>query len=114
MDRGLVAVGVPVRDASGRVVAAVSASGPDSRLDPVLEEASALVVRAGQDLSVALGGLRRARAPIDEQQTALEEEDVMTRPDTPVHHRRGSPAGTRSRGCPAAAATMRGSGGLDG
>jgi DNA-binding IclR family transcriptional regulator len=55
MDRGLVAVGVPVRDASGRVVAAVSASGPDSRLDPMLEEASALVLRAGQDLSVALG-----------------------------------------------------------
>jgi len=55
-----------------------------------------------------------ARAPIDERQPALEEEDVMTRPDTPVHHRRGSPAGTRSRGCPAAAATTRGSGGLDG
>jgi len=47
------------RARAGRVVAAVSASGPDSRLDPVLEEASALVARAGQDLSVALGGLRR-------------------------------------------------------
>lgn len=56
MDRGLVSVGVPVRDASGRVVAAVAASGPDSRMDPVLPETSALVARAGRELSVALGG----------------------------------------------------------
>ena len=56
MDRGLVSIGVPVRDASRRVVAAVATSGPDSRLEPVLAEASALVVRAGHELSVALGG----------------------------------------------------------
>lgn len=55
MDRGLVAVGSPVRDAGGRVVAAVAASGPESRLDAALSEASAVVVRAGATLSHALG-----------------------------------------------------------
>ncbi len=55
MDRGLLAVGAPVRDAAGRVVAAVTVGGPDSRIDPVLTEVSTGVLRAAADLSVALG-----------------------------------------------------------
>lgn len=55
MDRGLLAVGAPVRDAAGGVVAAVGVAGPDSRIDPVLPEVSAGVLRAAADLSRALG-----------------------------------------------------------
>jgi hypothetical protein len=56
MDRGLLAVGAPVRDASGRVIAAVTVGGPDSRIDPVLAEVSAGVLRGAADLESALGG----------------------------------------------------------
>lgn len=55
MDRGLLSVGAPVRDAAGRVVAAVTVGGPDSRIDPVLAEVSTGVLRAAADLSGALG-----------------------------------------------------------
>jgi DNA-binding IclR family transcriptional regulator len=55
MDRGLLAVGAPVRDAAGAVVAAVTVGGPDSRIDPVLAEVSAGVLRAAADLSASLG-----------------------------------------------------------
>jgi DNA-binding IclR family transcriptional regulator len=55
MDRGLLAVGAPVRDAAGSVVAAVTVGGPESRIDPVLTEVSAGVLRAAADLSAALG-----------------------------------------------------------
>lgn len=55
MDRGLLAVGAPVRDAAGAVVAAVTVGGPDSRIDPVLGELSAGALRAAADLSAALG-----------------------------------------------------------
>ncbi|MDL5154759.1 IclR family transcriptional regulator [Actinomycetospora termitidis] len=56
MDRGLLAVGAPVRDAAGGVVAAVGTAGPDSRIDPVLPEVSAGVLRVAADLTAALGG----------------------------------------------------------
>jgi DNA-binding IclR family transcriptional regulator len=55
MDRGLLGVGAPVRDATGSVVAAVTVAGPDSRIDPVLGDVSAGVLRAAADLSAALG-----------------------------------------------------------
>ncbi len=55
MDRGLLCVGAPVRDAAGSVVAAVTVAGPDSRIDPVLAEMSSGVLRAASDLSAALG-----------------------------------------------------------
>ena len=55
MDRGLESVGAPVRDAAGAIVAAVTVSGPDSRIDPVLAEVSTGALRAAGDLSAALG-----------------------------------------------------------
>ncbi len=53
--RDLVAVAAPVRDATRRIVAAVSASGPGTRLVPALPGASAAVLRAADELSAALG-----------------------------------------------------------
>jgi DNA-binding IclR family transcriptional regulator len=69
-DRGLLAVGAPVRDSGGTVVAALGVSGPESRVDPVFDEVRAAVLRAAADLSRALGagagagsgGLAGARA----------------------------------------------------
>lgn len=54
-DRGLLSLGAPVRDSSGGVVAALGVSGPESRVDPVLDEVRAAVLRAASDLSRALG-----------------------------------------------------------
>jgi DNA-binding IclR family transcriptional regulator len=51
----LLALGGPVRDATRRIVAAVSVSGPDTRLRPALTAVSAGVLRAARDLSIALG-----------------------------------------------------------
>ncbi len=55
MDRGLLAVGAPVRDATGVVVAAISVSGPESRIDPILHDVSSAVLRAASHLSLSLG-----------------------------------------------------------
>ena len=65
MDRGLLSVGAPVRDARGALVAAVTVSGPDSRLDPVLDDIRSAVLRAANDLSTSLGaaGARAPRRP---------------------------------------------------
>lgn len=57
MDRGLLAVGAPIRDATGVVVAAISASGPESRIEPVLEHVQAAVLRAAANLSTSLGAV---------------------------------------------------------
>ena len=54
-DRGLLSLGAPVRDSGGTVVAALGVSGPESRIDPVLEEIRSAVLRAAGDLSRALG-----------------------------------------------------------
>lgn len=54
-DRGLLSLGAPVRDSSGAVVAALGVSGPESRVDPVLDEVRAAVLRAAYDLSRSLG-----------------------------------------------------------
>jgi DNA-binding IclR family transcriptional regulator len=53
--RDLVSVGAPVRDATGRIVAAVAVSGPGTRLQPALSTAAGAVVRAADELSTALG-----------------------------------------------------------
>lgn len=64
-DRGLVAVGAPVRDAAGAVVAAVSAGGPESRIDPVIDDVRSAVQRTASDLSASLGarGANASRHP---------------------------------------------------
>jgi hypothetical protein len=66
-DRGLLSLGAPVRDSGGTVVAALGVSGPESRIDPVLDEIRAAVLRAAGDLSRALGaglaGRRTSTAP---------------------------------------------------
>ncbi len=53
---GLVAAAAPIRDASGRVVAALNVSAPRFRFDDRLEEAALSVVAAADTLSVAIGG----------------------------------------------------------
>jgi DNA-binding IclR family transcriptional regulator len=53
---GLLAVAAPVRDFRGRVVAALNASGPTSRLDHRVEEVGEAVRAAAGELSVRLGG----------------------------------------------------------
>jgi DNA-binding IclR family transcriptional regulator len=56
MEPGLVAAAAPVRDASGRIVAALNVSGPKFRLGDRLDEAGAALVAAAADLSAALAG----------------------------------------------------------
>lgn len=56
MEPGLVAAAAPVRDPSGRIVAALNVSGPKFRLGDRLEEAGAALVVAAADLSAALAG----------------------------------------------------------
>ena len=53
---GLVAAAAPIRDAAGRVVAAVNVSAPRFRFDHRLDEAALRVVAAAAELSAALGG----------------------------------------------------------
>ena len=63
-DRGLLALGAPVHDAGGAVVAAVGVSGPESRIDPAIDDVRAAVLRAASDLSTALGAVPNlARSP---------------------------------------------------
>lgn len=63
-DRGLLAVAAPVRDASGRIVAAVNASGPDSRLRERLDDAARELLGAAGQLSGALGAPRAGPAAV--------------------------------------------------
>lgn len=62
-DRGLLALGAPVRDAVGVVVAAVSASGPESRIEPVLDDVRSAVLRAAAELSASVGAPRTDGSP---------------------------------------------------
>jgi DNA-binding IclR family transcriptional regulator len=56
LEPGLVAVGAPVRDHDGRVVAALSIAGPKNRLSAArITEAAALVRQAAAALSLRLG-----------------------------------------------------------
>lgn len=56
LEPGLVAAAAPVRDAAGRIVAAVNVSGPKFRVAGRLPEVGREVVSAAARLSVALGG----------------------------------------------------------
>ena len=60
LEAGLLGVAAPVRDASGRVVAAVNVSGPKYRLEPGLEAAGAAVVVAAATLAGRLAGVAPA------------------------------------------------------
>jgi DNA-binding IclR family transcriptional regulator len=53
---GLVAAAVPIRDASGRVIAALNVSAPRFRFDDRLEAASQLLVEVAAELSTELRG----------------------------------------------------------
>ena len=56
LEVGLNAVAAPVRDGTGRVVAALSVSGPAYRFDAeALDAAAAATARAADDISTALG-----------------------------------------------------------
>ncbi len=63
MEPGLVAAAAPVRDASGRIVAALNVSGPKFRLGDRLDEAGAALVAASAELSAALAGRPGPPAP---------------------------------------------------
>jgi DNA-binding IclR family transcriptional regulator len=60
LEAGLLGVAAPVRDASGRVVAAVNVSGPKYRLEPGLAAAGAAVVAAAATLGGRLSGVAPA------------------------------------------------------
>jgi len=51
---GLVAAASPVRDAHGRIVAAINVSGPKFRLGPVLDQAAEAVQWAAAELSASV------------------------------------------------------------
>ena len=57
MEPGLLAVAAPVRDAHGRIVAALNVSGPRFRLIDRLDVMGREVAAAGVELSKALGGI---------------------------------------------------------
>jgi IclR family transcriptional regulator, KDG regulon repressor len=57
---GLVAAAVPIRDASGRVIAALNVSAPRFRFDARLETASLLLVEVAAELSAELRGSLQA------------------------------------------------------
>jgi len=59
---GLVAVGAPIRDFTGRVVAAINVSAPKFRLGSRLHPAAELVRAAAEQLSDALGAPGRPNA----------------------------------------------------
>lgn len=52
---GLVAAAAPIRDASGRVVAAINISAPSFRLDDSLDAAALRVTEAAEALSLSIG-----------------------------------------------------------
>lgn len=60
MEPGLVAAAAPVRDGSGRIVAALNVSAPKFRFGDRVEEAGAALVVAAADLGAALAGQREA------------------------------------------------------
>lgn len=94
-DRGLVAVGAPIRDAAGAVVGAVSASGPESRIDPVLDDVCSAVLRVASDLSASLG-VHDDRRP---HAAASRVAGSVTAPSVPPHPTTGGPP--PDRGSPA-------------
>lgn len=94
----VVALGAPVRDASRRIVAAVSVSGPGTRLTPALPTVSSAVQRAADELSSALGhGVvpaprrPRRRAPVTDPEPRVA---ALRRahPDDPHSEQPGDPS----------------------
>jgi DNA-binding IclR family transcriptional regulator len=55
-EAGVVAAAAPIRDAAGRVVAALNVSAPGFRFEHRLEEAARCLVAAADELSGALRG----------------------------------------------------------
>ncbi len=62
MEAGLVAVAAPVRNARGRIIAALNVSGPKYRLAPRLDEVSAVLVAAANALAAEFSGAPAQRA----------------------------------------------------
>lgn len=56
LEAGVVGASAPVRDFTGRVVAAINVSGPKSRIGGQLEALGAFVARAASELSATIGG----------------------------------------------------------
>jgi DNA-binding IclR family transcriptional regulator len=54
-EQGVVAAAAPIRNARGRVIAAVNVSAPRFRFDDRLEQSAARVVEAADELSAAIG-----------------------------------------------------------
>jgi DNA-binding IclR family transcriptional regulator len=86
----LVAVGAPVRDATRRIVAAVSASGPRTRLDRALGTISTAVLRAASELSTALGAgvtdLNRPRPDRPRRDRSRRADPHFEQPADGAHH----------------------------
>lgn len=62
LDQGAHSIGAPIRDFSGRVVAAISIAGPSVRFtDDAISRYVELVCKAADDISVALGYAERQR-----------------------------------------------------
>lgn len=94
----VVALGAPVRDAARRIVAAVSVSGPGTRLSPALPAASTAVLRAAGELSTALGydvvptpRRPRRRPPVTDTAGRVPE-PRRARPDDPHPEQPGEPS----------------------
>ncbi len=65
-EKGLLGLGAPVRDATGRIVAAVNVSGPKFRLIGRRDDAVEAVVDAGTRLAAALGFSTAAHEEMNE------------------------------------------------
>lgn len=63
MEPGLVAAAAPVRDASGRIVAALNVSGPKFRVGDRLDEVGNALVAAAADLGSLLAGRPETTSP---------------------------------------------------
>ncbi|MDZ8171184.1 IclR family transcriptional regulator [Microbacterium xanthum] len=63
LERGVVAASAPVRDYTGRVVAALNVSGPKSRIGSRLAALGPFVARHAEELSTKLGAAIRQHPP---------------------------------------------------
>ena len=55
IEKGLICVAAPIRDITKRVIAAVSISGPDYRMEEDLQEMISAVKKAAEQVSYMLG-----------------------------------------------------------
>lgn len=63
LEIGLTGVAAPVRDATGKVIAAVGASGPSHRLDAVVPGVAARLIRGGREIGARLGYFEAVAGP---------------------------------------------------